>query len=955
METGRCFSGGCGETTFTPPLVFSFSIIFILLMSSLLLADGGARSGERGLDRAVWLRQQGRYEESIAILEKEVNDRNSGDDAEYRARCWFNLALNYWNQGEVSRAENAFIYVLVVAENLMDEDLKDLSRTALQLIKIYNEAKLNAQKTKYKESENLFKKGISIAESRRLIEFENKCWFQLSFTYYSQGNFEGYFECNKRVLSISEKLNNSWDIYRALINIGNYLSKKREFYKACDYFDRALVLAEQKNLLKREPVVLVNLAVVSKSLGLYELSEHYLERALEFYQGGDDLESTIWILSELALSQHRRGLLGGSINSERPVELLATALALSRQAGLKPLEARMLNNLGFVLLETDPEKARELCLKALKEGEEQNDAEVMVASMNNLGTLLFKGGEILKAREFFRRALNLALKIDYWPEIWRNYYGLGQTFEALGDYRSACQNYSQALKSLDPLREKVNFDLYRVGFDREKREVYEGLIRSLVKLWIKQPGAELEDELFDSVNRVKARVLAEELGRDSGYQQVSDNGDELERIDRMIRELLSQPENLKNKNTNEKLSELEYRYLRLQERKNGFNTNHRGEKLPGLNSVQKEFLGENQLIFDYFLGQEESYCFVTCKKSFRVVVLPPEREIERAIKLYIKLLASRETGEKDLKLAGKRIASILLPLEELENPAISSLIILPDGLLNFLPFETLIVEQPGKSEDGYLLERFSISYSPSISTLIRLKSPGRSAAYEKELLAFGHPTHSRWFRNQLLSRIYYVKGAVSSGSLSSLPFSRKEIKQLADLFPAEKTDVYLGGRASEENLKTQDLGRYRIIHFACHGLVSESYPQRSSLVLTSGKRSREDGFLSVREIYSLRMRPELVVLAACESSRGRIEKVEGAIGLPRVFMLAGSRAVISALWAVNDQASQELMTEFYRQLLAGKAKDEALRQAKLKFLSGSKSHPYYWAGYVLSGHPEKIY
>ncbi|MDI6846192.1 MAG: tetratricopeptide repeat protein, partial [Candidatus Saccharicenans sp.] len=156
METGRCFSGGRGRPTFGPPVIFSFSIIFILLMSILALADGGARSGERGLDRAVWLRQQGRYEESIAILEKEVNDRNSRDDAEYRARCWFNLALNYWNQGEVNRAENAFIYVLAVVENLKDDAIRHYAQTALQIIKFYEECKLKRQEKKYKEAETIY-------------------------------------------------------------------------------------------------------------------------------------------------------------------------------------------------------------------------------------------------------------------------------------------------------------------------------------------------------------------------------------------------------------------------------------------------------------------------------------------------------------------------------------------------------------------------------------------------------------------------------------------------------------------------------------------------------------------------------------------------------------------------------------------------------------------------------
>jgi len=113
--------------------------------------------------------------------------------------------------------------------------------------------------------------------------------------------------------------------------------------------------------------------------------------------------------------------------------------------------------------------------------------------------------------------------------------------------------------------------------------------------------------------------------------------------------------------------------------------------------------------------------------------------------------------------------------------------------------------------------------------------------------------------------------------------------------------------------------------------------------------------LTVREIYQLRLRTELIVLSACESSRGLVEKREGVIGLPRIFLLVGCRSVISSLWAVNDLATQELMLEFYRGLLAGRDKQEALRVAKLKMIGSSKSHPYYWAAFVLMGEVGKVY
>jgi len=86
-----------------------------------------------------------------------------------------------------------------------------------------------------------------------------------------------------------------------------------------------------------------------------------------------------------------------------------------------------------------------------------------------------------------------------------------------------------------------------------------------------------------------------------------------------------------------------------------------------------------------------------------------------------------------------------------------------------------------------------------------------------------------------------------------------------------------------------------------------------------------------------------------------VERIEGVIGLPRIFLLIGSRSVISSLWAVNDLATQELMLEFYRGLLAGKGKHEALRLAKLKMISSPKSHPYYWAAFVLMGEAGRVY
>ena len=110
--------------------------------------------------------------------------------------------------------------------------------------------------------------------------------------------------------------------------------------------------------------------------------------------------------------------------------------------------------------------------------------------------------------------------------------------------------------------------------------------------------------------------------------------------------------------------------------------------------------------------------------------------------------------------------------------------------------------------------------------------------------------------------------------------------------------------------------------------------------------------LSLFEIYELKCRNDLVVLSACDTSRGKLYESEGVTSLARAFFYAGAKSVVSTLWSVNDRSTSIIMTEFYKELLKGKRKDEALRQAKLSYLESADpeyQHPYYWAGFIAMG------
>ena len=188
--------------------------------------------------------------------------------------------------------------------------------------------------------------------------------------------------------------------------------------------------------------------------------------------------------------------------------------------------------------------------------------------------------------------------------------------------------------------------------------------------------------------------------------------------------------------------------------------------------------------------------------------------------------------------------------------------------------------------------------------------------------------------------------------MTPLLFSKEEIRDVARSFSPLGADTLTGTAANERNLKQWPLKDYRIIHFACHGFLDESSPFRSALALSTTNASGDDGFLQMREIYGLDLNADLVVLSACQTAAGRLERSEGPMGLSRPFFFAGARSVIASLWPINDRSTVTFMHDFYAGLLGGCPADEALRSAKSKMLKTHHwAHPFYWASFLLQGDP----
>ena len=239
---------------------------------------------------------------------------------------------------------------------------------------------------------------------------------------------------------------------------------------------------------------------------------------------------------------------------------------------------------------------------------------------------------------------------------------------------------------------------------------------------------------------------------------------------------------------------------------------------------------------------------------------------------------------------------------------------------------------PEKVKSGFLIEEYTISYAPSATILNIVRE--NNTKRKNRLLAVGCPPEMK----------------VGKDILPQLTYAKHEIQSVADLF-ADKA-VFTEKKASETAVK-ENIGNYDILLFSTHGMLNRQSPLDSFIVFNKDRTN--DGFLTVKEVESLKLRANLTVLSACESglTRGLTEKNYGddLFGLQRGFMKSGTASIISTLWSADDRSSESLVVEFFDNFIKkGEDKAAALRNAQLDIIKVQKlSHPYYWSHFVLSG------
>jgi CHAT domain-containing protein len=344
---------------------------------------------------------------------------------------------------------------------------------------------------------------------------------------------------------------------------------------------------------------------------------------------------------------------------------------------------------------------------------------------------------------------------------------------------------------------------------------------------------------------------------------------------------------------------------------------------PPLDAQQVAKLAKGALLF-YWLSEKQSYMWAVTSRKSRVFVLPRGHEIDATVQRYRRDLV----GPQDLTAAknqdGTSLYRMLVAPAKAMLPNNSKVLIVPDGSLNNLNFETLVVSDP---RPHYWIEDATIA---SVSSL--------------RVLAASTTTRQDRTRNLLL-----IGNTVApNDKYPELPKAAEQVRSVAGHFPAESRTVLIREQATPSAYLEGNPERFSFIHFVAHGTASRVDPLDSAIVLSKSGRNDDSFKLYARDIIRRPLHADLVTISACYSAGERAYSGEGLVGLSWAFLRAGSHNVIAALWEATDVSTEELMKRFYDELDRGATPDVALRTAKLSLLRETAFHnPFYWAPFQL--------
>ena len=877
--------------------------------------------------------RQSRYVQAKEIYESAVTIMKTISHKDGEAVVYGRLGVVFYSLGQYEKAKQCHEKALAITAEIGDREGE--GRSYGNLGAVFDSL------GEYQKAKEYYEKALPIRREIGDRAREGTSYGNLGAVFYLLGEYQKAKEYHEKALAITVEIGDREGEGRSYRNLGVVFYSLGEYQKAKEYLEKALPITVEIGDRKAEGRSYRNLGVVFYSLGEYQKAKEYHEKALAITVEIGDREG----------ERRSYGNLGAVFATlgeyQKAKEYLEKALAITVEIGDREGEGRSYGNLGTVFCSLGKyQKANEYLEKALAIAMEVGDRKGQGTSFGNLGTVFFSLGNYQKAKEYQEKALAITMEIgDRYSEA-ETYTNLGQVFESLGEYDVAEQYLEKAhLISSDIGHNMAGFKilviLTQLKLSQSKFqeaisylflciEKYEKLQNFLkgndeFKISLLEEHGTFPYKLFSKLlcetGKPRDALYVEELGRARGLAEFMADKFSVENHISASPKSWFGIENIVNRESNCACLYISYR---------GRDVLLWVLKTNGDIHFRKSTVNEDTLRSELVVDVEGIFQ----KSALNFGILPKENCEDRSLddNVPISLLDdSRETlrghdtkdTETSLRLCYKMIIAPVADL--LTEPEI---IIVPDRCSYRVPFAASRDQPAGK----YLSETHRIRIIPSLTTLRLIQDCPEDYHSQTGAMVVGDPK---------VGEVLYMG---RSTNITPLPCARKEAEMVGQLLGVKP----LLGECATKQAVLQAINSVSIIHFAAHGNA-----ERGEIVLSPNRTTKsipqeEDYLLTISDISKVQLRAKLVVRSCCHSGRGKI-RAEGVIGIARAFLGSGVRSVLVASWAIDDTATEQLMSRFYKHLIGGESASESLHEAMKWLKSNGFTKPAQWAPFVLIG------